>query len=97
MTVSPLSMEDDRDWDIFARFMRLEESRNEQLIFRYQTTPASLSFHCKQGDTQSGGKGVGGEEDILWKRMPKAKGNEEILCHVLTSARFVLGEKFRIA
>ncbi|GIY99787.1 hypothetical protein CEXT_508121 [Caerostris extrusa] len=31
-TVSPLSMEDDRDWDIFARFMRLEKSRNEQLV-----------------------------------------------------------------
>ncbi|GIY65587.1 hypothetical protein CDAR_551271 [Caerostris darwini] len=32
MTVSPISMEDDRDRDIFVRFTRLEESRNEQLV-----------------------------------------------------------------
>ncbi|GIY65586.1 hypothetical protein CDAR_551261 [Caerostris darwini] len=90
-------MEDDRDRDIFGRFTRLEKSRNVQLIFRYPTTPANLSFHCKQEDTQDGGKGGRGEETFFGKRMPKAKGNEEILRHVLTSARFVLGEKFRIA
>ncbi|GIY65589.1 down syndrome cell adhesion molecule-like protein Dscam2 [Caerostris darwini] len=44
-------------------------------IFRYPTTSASLPFPCKQGVHRRMvvKEGWGGEE-IIWKRMPKAKG-----------------------
>ncbi|GIY99789.1 hypothetical protein CEXT_508131 [Caerostris extrusa] len=67
-------MEDDRDRDIFARFTRLEKSRNVQLFFLHQTTPASLSFHCKRGAAQGGGKGgVRGRRHSLKRQCRKQR------------------------
>ncbi|GIY65034.1 hypothetical protein CEXT_184401 [Caerostris extrusa] len=65
-------------------------------IFRYPTSPVSLSFLCKQGDMVVNGKlggrvtqGVVVRGKIFGNECRKQKGNEEILCSVLTSNSFV--------